>query len=264
MVNREILEKKNYVIKAISTSNYWFQLSKRKIDNLIIENDAQFNIIIFGDENGETDYYIIPYIEIMDLLSDENLYYSNNRVRWVGDIKNNLLKIRNSKVIRNISEYYSLPLSIENHVTFSLSAADRNDYSIENGRKEIAVRIKQSKFRKDTLKNFEMKCCLTGITEKELLVASHIIPWSDMTSYRLSPHNGLCLSALYDKLFDKGYFTLDDNLQVVLTKKLNRLSIATQQTLVAIRGQRICQPKTHEISLAALQYHRKKIFESFK
>src|SRR6476661_9721457 len=112
MIDRKLLEKNNYVVKAAAASNYWFQLSKKKIDKLINENESQFNIIIYGDDTGISDYYVIPYLEIHDLLSQDNLYYSDDRVRWVGDIKNNILKVRNSKVFRNISEYYSLPTEI--------------------------------------------------------------------------------------------------------------------------------------------------------
>ena len=264
MINRKLLEKNNYVVKAAAASNYWFQLSKKKIDKLISENEYEFNIIIYGDDSGISDYYIIPYSEVQDLFSQENLYYSDNRVRWVGDIKSNILKIRNSKVLRNISDYYSLPITVNLRDEFSFTAADRNDYSIENRKREIAIRTKQSKFRKDILKNFDNKCCLTEIAEKELLVASHIIPWSHEMNSRLNPHNGLCLSALYDKLFDKGYFTVGDNLDVILTSKLSHLSSETQRYLLAIQNKKLCQPKTHEISLSALQYHRSKIFESFK
>ena len=59
-----------------------------------------------------------------------------------------------------------------------LSTEGTNDYAIENSKREIQVSIKQSTFRKKILKNFEHKCCLTGVTENDLLVASHIIPWA--------------------------------------------------------------------------------------
>lgn len=30
----------------------------------------------------------------------------------------------------------------------------------------------------------------------------------------MNPHNGLCLNALYDKAFDKGYMTVDTNYKI--------------------------------------------------
>lgn len=262
-MDRKFLEKNNYVTKAAAASNYWFQLSKRKIDKLIAENNGDFNIIIFGDEMGLVDYYTIPFIEIQDLLSQENLYYADDRVRWVGDIRNNILRIRNSKVFRNISEYYSLPLRTDTAIVSSLTLATQNDYSIENRRREIAVRIKQSKFRKDILENFGYKCCLTGATENHLLVASHIIPWASKIETRLSPHNGLCLSVLYDNLFDKGFFSFSDDYEVILTTRLSQLSQQTQNWLNAIIGKVIAAPTKFEISKTALAHHRDFIFDKF-
>lgn len=262
-MDRKFLEKNNYVTKAAAASNYWFQLSKRKIDKLISENDGEFNIIIFGDDTGLMDYYTIPFVEIQDLLSEDNLYYSGERIRWVGDIRNNILRIRNSKIFRNISEYYSLPMSTDTAIASIFTLTTQNDYSIENRRREIAVRIKQSKFRKDILENFEYKCCLTGATENHLLVASHIIPWASQIETRLSPHNGLCLSVLYDNLFDKGFFTFNDNYEVVLTTKLNQLSPQTQEWLNAIFGRVLTTPTKFEISKNALAHHREFIFDKF-
>ena len=41
-----------------------------------------------------------------------------------------------------------------------------------------------------------------ALTYLKLLVASHIIPWSENKEERLNPTNGICLSSLYDKAFD--------------------------------------------------------------
>lgn len=138
-----------------------------------------------------------------------------------------------------------------------------NDYAIENAKSEIQVRVKQSNFRKRVLENFSYKCCLTGVFEKELLVASHIIPWSAQIGTRLSPHNGLCLSTLYDSLFDKGYFTLGEQYEIIVTSKLNGLSSQTQTWLNEISKKSISPPVKYEISQLALESHRDKIFESF-
>lgn len=55
-------------------------------------------------------------------------------------------------------------------------------------------------------------CPLTGITDKALLRASHIVPWKACASdaERLDVHNGLLLSALWDAAFDRGLVTFDD------------------------------------------------------
>ncbi|MDA7869307.1 HNH endonuclease [bacterium] len=70
------------------------------------------------------------------------------------------------------------------------------------------ARVGQGKFRKELLSRFNSTCPVTGIQNSDLLVASHIKPWKICTSKeRLDPNNGILLSALIDRLFDKGLIT---------------------------------------------------------
>jgi len=59
------------------------------------------------------------------------------------------------------------------------------------------------------------RCFVTGLTVRALLVASHIKPWSDCkgksTEERLDEDNVLLLSVAYDKLFDRGYISFEDD-----------------------------------------------------
>lgn len=53
---------------------------------------------------------------------------------------------------------------------------------------------------------------MTGITEPELLRASHIVPWTECETdaERLDVHNGLLLSALWDAAFDRALVSFDN------------------------------------------------------
>jgi len=83
------------------------------------------------------------------------------------------------------------------------------------------VRGKAQKVFSDQVKSiYENKCCVTGITSKGLLVGSHIIPWSEDKDKRLDPTNGLCLSALVDKCFDKGLISVSDEYRVLISAKV--------------------------------------------
>lgn len=257
---RKELETRHYVLKADSSSSYWFGLSNKKIKEYYSKFGEGFNIIIQGNDALVGDYYVIPFSSIKDLLVPTNLYITEERERWVGDIKNHILRLRQSNIERNISDYYTLPVSFDNFAP-PLKQDEINDYSIENAKKEISVRLKQSLFRSRTLSNFDFKCCLTGLYEVDLLVASHIIPWSEKIETRLDPSNGLCLSVLYDKLFDKGYFAFDNNLRVIITQNKNNLSSEIQSYLNKIEGMVFSHPKHTEISLEALAFHREKIFK---
>ncbi|EHU3345976.1 TPA: HNH endonuclease [Acinetobacter baumannii] len=84
----------------------------------------------------------------------------------------------------------------------------------------VQSRLGQGQFRKDLLKNFKSTCVLTGIRHESLLLASHIKAWKDCTNEeRLDTRNGLLLSALMDKLFDRYFITFDpDTLRLIMVE----------------------------------------------
>jgi len=72
----------------------------------------------------------------------------------------------------------------------------------------VKTRVNQTFFRASILSLYNKKCCITGLNIPDLLIASHIIPWSQDEKNRLNPRNGLCLNAMHDRAFDKGYITI--------------------------------------------------------
>jgi putative restriction endonuclease len=88
----------------------------------------------------------------------------------------------------------------------------------------IRVRVNQSFFRRRILSAYEFTCCVTGLSVRELLVASHIVPWADDPKNRLNPRNGLCLNALHDRAFDRGLMWVDDTLKVRFCRSLKESS----------------------------------------
>ena len=94
------------------------------------------------------------------------------------------------------------------------------DLKGETKLREVKTRINQSVFRQMVLANYGAKCAISGIDIPELLLASHIIPWSKSKKQRLNPENGICFSPLYDKAFDKGLIGINQNYQVILSDKL--------------------------------------------
>jgi hypothetical protein len=77
----------------------------------------------------------------------------------------------------------------------------------------VVQRLGQNIFRDRLIDYWQGQCPLTGITDRALLRASHIIPWKDCESdaERLDVHNGLLLSALWDAAFDRGLVTFDNS-----------------------------------------------------
>lgn len=123
----------------------------------------------------------------------------------------------------------------------------------------------QDYFRRMILANYGGRCALTGIDIPQLLLASHIIPWSDKSHKkdRLNPCNGICLSALYDKAFDKGLITISpDDYTVLLSSAL--LEYEPQEYFDKhfgiIEGKSISLPKEFKPNRDFLAYHKDIVF----
>ena len=126
----------------------------------------------------------------------------------------------------------------------------------------VEVRVGQQFFRSAVLANFEGRCCVTGIAEASLLIASHIVPWSDDTKNRHNPANGLSLSATFDRAFDKGLMTIDPNLRVVLSPKLlHHENEQTRGYFAPFGGRKILFPIRFLPDPELLDWHNKSVFE---
>lgn len=86
----------------------------------------------------------------------------------------------------------------------------------------VNSRIGQGKFRRRVLNKWRNRCAVTGSKSTEILIASHIVPWSEASNKeRYDVHNGLLLSPTYDALFDKHLISFDNNGQIVLSKSVS-------------------------------------------
>ena len=123
----------------------------------------------------------------------------------------------------------------------------------------------QDYFRHMILANYNGRCALTGINIRELLLASHIIPWADKSHKRdrLNPCNGICLSALYDKAFDKGLITISpDDYTVCLSSALHEYETQDfyDRHFGSISGRKITLPTEYRPDRDFLAYHRDRVF----
>ncbi|PQA60146.1 HNH endonuclease [Siphonobacter curvatus] len=256
-MNLEELRTSNYVRTSKKSNNYWVSFFSKKMSKYIDTYGEGFNLIIYAGEDSNEGYYIIPFGEVKEFFIEKNLSKDKGNIkRWVATIKNHILKINNCSTDIDIKDYFMSKIYLEPDI---LEDNYSSDYYIENYRQEINIRIKQNVFREKVLKRFNNACCITNITEKDLLVASHIIPWSHNKSTRLDPLNGLCLSILYDKLFDRGYFTINSDLEITTIKFTAELSPSLHEILLAINGKKISLCG-NEIPKEYLKYHRDNIF----
>lgn len=113
-----------------------------------------------------------------------------------------------------ILENYFADKTKEQKPTYSLNESEEMrlekelDFSEEDRTKLQKWRENQWAFRLSLLKGYDEHCCISGVSNRDFLIASHIVPWSIDKENRLNPQNGLLLNVFLDKAFDKGYITI--------------------------------------------------------
>ena len=120
----------------------------------------------------------------------------------------------------------------------------------------VAARFGQGRFRADVLV-VEPRCRITGVEDQRLLIASHIRPWHRCpeNDQRLDPFNGLMLTPTFDRMFDRGLLTFEDNGDVhvspsVSTSVVHRIALDVHRNVGRFREDQ--QPY--------LDYHREQVF----
>jgi len=129
--------------------------------------------------------------------------------------------------------------------------------------REVKTRVNQNVFRQIVLANYSNKCAITGIDLPDLLVASHIIPWAKKEEERLNPENGICLSALYDRAYDKGYIGITEKYEIILSAGLKKKHKEEYHAryFASLSGSKIVLPKKYYPKKDFLQFHMDEIFK---
>lgn len=128
--------------------------------------------------------------------------------------------------------------------------------------REVKTRVNQNVFRQIVLANYNRKCAITGIDIPDLLVASHIIPWSQNEEERLNPENGICLSVLYDRAYDKGLIGITEKYQILISAELKSKEIKEYypSTFGNLNSQSLNLPHKYLPKKEFLQFHLDTIF----
>ena len=122
----------------------------------------------------------------------------------------------------------------------------------------VKVRLNQSIFRTMMLATYNATCCITGIDDPGLLVASHIVPWSKDEHNRLNPMNGLLLNALHDKAFDCGLITVSaEDFCIKVSSKLKKKNApeSIEQNFLKLEGRGINLPDKFAPAKEFLKIH---------
>lgn|GEM_PF-2785875 len=121
--------------------------------------------------------------------------------------------------LNSILEYIS-DLKDEADVFFFLGSLNNPHLDNTSKKQMLDIRVGQNKFRRLILSYWNNKCAVTG--SSLFVTAGHIKPWKDSdNSERIDVFNGLALSPVYDKAFDKGYISFDKNGNILISNKLS-------------------------------------------
>lgn len=125
-------------------------------------------------------------------------------------------------------------------------------------RTEATQRIGQNFFRDIVLTSYGERCALTGINDKRLLNASHILAWKDDFKNRVNPSNGICLNALHDRAFDRHLITFDDDYSLLIAPNLPDV---TKEVLGRVESEKLTLPTRFLPDPKFLEQHRKIYYE---
>jgi putative restriction endonuclease len=120
----------------------------------------------------------------------------------------------------------------------------------------VKSRCGQGQYRENVLRN-EPSCRITGVKDARFLIASHIKPWAKCSDEeRLDGWNGVMLTPNADKLFDRGYISFEDDGSLLVSSKIDLL------TLTAMIDLRKNVGKFNKSQSKYLQYHRECVFQA--
>lgn len=157
-----------------------------------------------------------------------------------------------------------LKMGLENQFdALDMSSVEEDiDYRVEDKRANVKIRGKdQRDFSLQVKLNYQYRCAISGITSKEFLIASHIIPWAVDWDNRKNPFNGICLSSLLDAAFDKGYITIDQQYRVVISEKAKEDKVLFEY-LKQYEGKKLEVPKQYLPKQDFLEWHRNRFINN--
>ena len=130
--------------------------------------------------------------------------------RWLGDDTAKIHAERKKKLLEMVKQID------EDLNVFQLYGEERETVT--------KVRVNQGFFRDILLEKYP-SCVLCKVSDKSLLIASHIKPWRNSESdEKTDIDNGFILCPNHDRLFDKGFISFDDSGQIMISRELDEIN----------------------------------------
>lgn len=122
----------------------------------------------------------------------------------------------------------------------------------------IKARVGQGQFREALVARWQ-GCAVTECSAYDILVASHIKPWSKCLTpaERLGVDNGLLLTPNLDRLFDRGLITFDARFRIRIS---SQLKLSASLTLNVHQNLRLVSKGVGSDLLPFLAWHEENVF----
>jgi predicted restriction endonuclease len=133
------------------------------------------------------------------------------------------------------------------------------DTNITTSERETIIksRVGQGKYREKLLIECPY-CPITMVNDERLLIASHIKPWVVSNNFeKTDPKNGFMLTPTYDKLFDRGFISFENDGTMLVSPWISPMN---QKRLEIFNGKKIRSLPT-EGREEYLFYHREFVFK---
>lgn len=153
------------------------------------------------------------------------------------------------KYAQYLDSYYSI--RVENDIESIIAS---KAFDITEKISLVKARIGQGYFRRQLIDYWEC-CSVTGCRDVNLLVASHIKPWSQSNNQeRVDQFNGLLLLPNLDRAFDLGYITFDSNGHILISAALENAAL-----LGVSPDMKVALSTMHK---TYMEFHRAKVFKA--
>lgn len=183
---------------------------------------------------------------------------NGNQGTYLAEISQDFFNKIVEKLDQPLSDFYTGP------DVAAQTSADEEQAALE-GRTDIGTTYKEQLVKarrgqgvfKANVRLNEAGCRFTGVSDPTMLIASHIKPWVKCSDFeKLDGSNGLLLSPHVDRLFDRGLISLEDNGAVIVSPKLDPVTL----TKWGLDGIGSVSSFNAEQS-AYLKFHRDQVFK---
>jgi hypothetical protein len=207
--------------------------------------------------------YLNPTIKLLDFFEkNDNVlrdYHKNKGKKYLFyAIQNNKLQCLNGAYFSEFDGIISL--LIKDYEAVQKDEIIKNNVTTGVTNKELAQRVGQQMFSENVKKNYGFKCCFPhcDVEDKDFLVSGHIARWADNEDFRGNTANGLCFCLMHDKAFEKGYFTLNEDFNIIITNDEIKEHYWLNSILEHGENHEI-KPRKIDPSIDALKEHWKRI-----